>query len=95
MEQIWNADSGMELDEAEALVTFIKKYESVFYPIFEKTNPVEVIKLTLEEKGLKNKDLLEIFGSESVISIVLNNQKQLTLKMVRVLHKLLGIPLKL
>jgi len=54
-----------------------------------------VIKLTLEEKGLRNKDLLEIFGSESVISTVLNNQKQLTLKMVRVLHKLLGIPLKL
>jgi len=30
VEQIWNADSGMELDEHEVLVTLIKKYESVF-----------------------------------------------------------------
>lgn len=95
VEKIWKAAEGTpELDELEVLVTLIEKYESVHYPLFESTDPIEVIKLTIKEKGLKNKDLLSVFGSESAISNVLSRRRQLTLSMVKSLHSFLGIPLQ-
>ncbi len=96
VEQIWDAREGSpELDELEILVTLIEKYESLHYPLFEGADPIEVVKQTIEDKGLKNKDLLGIFGSESAISNVLSRRRQLTLKMVADLHRTLGIPLQL
>jgi len=96
VEAIWDAKEGSpELDELEILVTLIEKYESIHYPLFADADPIEVIKLTLEEKGLKNKDLLSVFGSESAISNVLSRRRQLTLEMVKNLHRFLGIPLQL
>ncbi len=62
-------------------------------PIFENTDPIEIIKYTLEEKGLKSKDLKPWMGSESTISNIFAKRRQLTLAMVRNLHHHLGIPL--
>ena len=96
VEQIWTAQQGTpELDELEILVTLVEKYESIHYPLFTHTDPIEVIKLTLREKGMQNKDLLSVFGSESAISNVLSRRRQLTLSMVKSLHHFLGIPLQL
>ena len=93
---IWEAEENTaEFDELEILVTLIEKYEAVHYPLFEDADPIEVIKYTLEEKGLKNKDLMRWLGSESAISNILARRRQLTLSMVKKLHQHLGIPLQL
>jgi len=55
-------------------------------------DPLEVIKLKLNEKGLKMKDLEPIIGSKGHVSSVLSGKKDLTLKMVKKLHEFLGIP---
>jgi HTH-type transcriptional regulator/antitoxin HigA len=82
-----NTPEGEELD---LLVLLVKDYEDRHYHI-PAPDPIEVIKLKLEEKGLKQKDLEHIMGSEGNVSQVLSEKKELTLKMVRGLHNYLGI----
>ena len=89
--EIFHANEGTpESDELDILLLLIKDYEDRHYPI-SAPDPIEVIKLKLEEKGLKQKDLEHIIGSKSYVSQILSGKKELTLKMVRGLHQYLGI----
>lgn len=69
----------------------IKAYEDEHYPI-PAPDPIEVIKLKMEEKGLKNKDLTEWVGSKSYVSALLSRKKPLTLRLAKIFHEQLGIP---
>ncbi len=75
----------------DLLVLLVKDYEDRHYPISD-PDPIEAIKLKLEEKGLKQKDLEHIIGSKGYVSQVLSGKKELTLKMIKGLHRYLGIP---
>lgn len=79
-----------EGDELELLVLLIKDYEERHYP-FKLPEPLDMIKLRMEEMGLKNKDLVEIIGSESHVSSVLSGKRQITLEMAKRLSKRLNI----
>jgi HTH-type transcriptional regulator/antitoxin HigA len=79
-----------EGNELELLVVLIKNYEDRFYP-FKLPEPLDMIKLRMEEMGLKNKDLVDIIGSESHVSSVLSGKRQITLEMARKLSKKLNI----
>lgn len=88
---IFHAEEGTpESDELDILLLLVKDYEDRHYQIPD-PDPIEVIKLKLEEKGLKQKDLEHIIGSKGYVSQVLSGKKELTLKMVRGLHQYLGI----
>jgi len=90
--EIFHADDGtIEADELDLLLVLIKDYEDKHIHI-PSPDPLEVIKLKMEEKGLKMKDLESIIGSKGHVSSVLSGKKELTLKMVKRLHEFLGIP---
>jgi HTH-type transcriptional regulator/antitoxin HigA len=89
--EIFHAEEGTpESDELDVLLLLVKDYEDRHYTI-PAPDPIEVIKLKLEEKGLKQKDLESIIGSKGYVSQVLSGKKELTLKMVKGLHQYLGI----
>ena len=89
--KLFNADDNtLEGEELDLLLVLVKDYEDRHYHIPD-PNPIEVIKLKLEEKGLKQKDLEHIIGSKGYVSQVLSGKKELTLKMVKGLHRYLGI----
>jgi len=89
--EIFHAAKGSpEFDELELLLLLVKDYEDRHFQI-PPPDPIEVIKLKLEEKGLKQKDLIHIIGSKGYVSQVLSGKKELTLKMVKGLHQYLGI----
>ncbi|MES2428675.1 MAG: helix-turn-helix domain-containing protein [Bacteroidota bacterium] len=89
--ELFNADENTpEGDELDLLLLLVKDYEDRHYHIPD-PDPLEVIKLKLEEKGLKQKDLIHIIGSKSYVSQILSGKKELTLKMVKGLHQYLGI----
>ena len=69
----------------------IKAYEDIHYPV-SAPDPIEAIKLKMNEKGLKNKDLVVWIGSKSYVSALLNRKKPLTLKLAKIFHERLGIP---
>ena len=78
-------------DETEVLLLLIKQYEDEHYPIAPPA-PVTAIKLKMERLGLRNKDLEPYLGHKGNVSKVLNRQRPLTVKMMRQLHHLPGIP---
>ncbi len=89
--EIFHTEKGSpESDELELLLLLVKDYEDRHFHI-PAPDPIEIIKLKLEEKGLKQKDLEHIIGSKGYVSQVLSGKKDLTLKMVKGLHHFLGI----
>jgi HTH-type transcriptional regulator/antitoxin HigA len=82
-----NTDKGRTLQVALLL---IRDYEDRHYPI-SAPDPIDAIKLKMEEKGLKNKDLVGKAGSKGYVSAVLNKKKPLTLELAKLFHRELGI----
>jgi HTH-type transcriptional regulator/antitoxin HigA len=74
----------------ELVSILVESYEMQHYPI-EAPDPIEAIKIRMEEKGLKRKDLAVYFGSSSRVSEVLNRKRELTFEMAKKLRKGLGI----
>ena len=79
-----------EGDEAEVLSLLIENYENTHYPI-EAPDPIEAIKIRMEELNLKQKDLVGMMGNKSRVSEILNRKKRLTIDMIRELELKLHI----
>ena len=75
-----------EGEELQVALLLIKQYEDQHYPI-PTPDPIEAIKLKMEEKGLKNKDLVGLVGSKGYVSSLLNRKKPLTLEIAKVFHQ--------
>lgn len=80
-----------EFEELELLLVLVKDYEDK-HIVMPALDPIEVVKLKMEEKGLKPKDLEPIIGSKGHISLILAGKRELTLKMAKALRLFLGIP---
>lgn len=95
LEEVFMAKNGTaEYEEAEFLELLIKNYEERTFK-FETPNPIEAIIIRMEEKELKQVDLIGIIGTKSVVSEVLNRKRKLNLEMVRKLSQFLDIPIKI
>ncbi len=84
------SESSIEGDEADLLSMLIDNYENKHYPI-EAPDPIEAIKIRMEEMNLKQKDLIGIIGGKSRVSEILNRKKRLTVDMIRELERVLNI----
>lgn len=80
-----------EGDEAEILSMLIDNYENEYFPV-ESPDPIEAIKIRMEELNLKQKDLVGIIGGKSRVSEILNRKKRLTVEIIRNLTKELHLP---
>jgi HTH-type transcriptional regulator/antitoxin HigA len=90
--EIWDAEPGTpEADELEALLPLIEDYEEAHYPI-DPPDPIEAIKVRMEQLGLNRKDLEPCIGSRGRVSDILNRRRPLTLPMIRKLSEKLGLP---
>ena len=77
-------------DQLELLLLLIRHYENEHY-VIELPDTVDIIKLKMMEKGVKNKDLVGKIGSKGYISSILNKRKPLTLEIAKIFRKELGI----
>jgi HTH-type transcriptional regulator/antitoxin HigA len=78
LDEVIDATMGTsEGDELELLALLIKDYEEKHHPA-RLPDPISMIKLRMEEMGLRNKDLVDIIGSESHVSSVLSRKRQIT-----------------
>ncbi|WP_026915890.1 helix-turn-helix domain-containing protein [Christiangramia portivictoriae] len=92
IDEIFDAKRGTdEGDELEILAILIDNYENENFPI-GMPDPIEAIKFRMEQMGMKQKDLAEIFGFKSRVSEILSKKRKLTLEMVRKLNTTLHIP---
>ncbi len=91
-ESLIEADSPVG-EELELLSLLVEKYEQEHYSI-EAPNPIEAIKFRMEQMNLKQADVSPLFGGKTRVSEVLNGKRPLTLKMITLINRYLGVPLE-
>lgn len=72
------------------LTRLVEDFEEKAYPIGS-SSPAEVLKFLLEERGMKQKDLVPVFGSEGTTSDILNGKRPITIKTAKKLSEFLGL----
>jgi HTH-type transcriptional regulator / antitoxin HigA len=78
--------SAAERRLAELLTLLIENFEEKHYAL-EPSDPVTIIEELMSANGLKQKDLLDIFGTSSIVSEVLNGKRRLTTEHIRRLSR--------
>jgi HTH-type transcriptional regulator/antitoxin HigA len=90
-EQIKNSTAGAEYKEKLLLVHLIENYENNLWDLPE-VNPVEMIKIRMNDFGYKAADLANVYGDKGTVSKVLNYKQPLSLNMIRKFSELLHLP---
>jgi HTH-type transcriptional regulator/antitoxin HigA len=87
--EIFHAEPGSkEDDELEILIALVDAYEEKYFPL-EMPNPIEAIKIQMENLGISRKELMDsLKKSSGRISDILNCRRALTLADIRILSKL-------
>ena len=91
LEEIFDSMVGTpESDEADILGLMIDEYEKKHYHI-DAPDPIEAIRIRMEEMQLKQVDLADAMGGKNRVSEVLNRKRKLTVEMIRNLTKKLNL----
>lgn len=79
-----------DCDRLELLSVLIESYENNKYPV-ETPDPIDAIQFRMQEKSLKQADLIPYFGTRSRVSEILSRKRPLTVQMIRAVSLGLGI----
>ena len=92
---IFHAEEGTpEANELALLLLLVKDYEDKHIHLPE-VDIIDVIKLKMEERGMKAKDLEPIIGSKGHVSSILSGRREITLKMAQRLKDYFQLPAEL
>ena len=64
------------------LTVLVEDYEARNYPVPE-ADPLNIVRHLMEAHRLRQKDLVDVFGTESIVSDVLNGKRDLTKEHIR------------
>ncbi len=91
LDKVFDAEEGTpESDRADLLAIVVDDYEKRHYPI-EAPDPIEAIKIRMEEMELRQKDLINEIGGKSRVSEILNKKRRLSVEMIRKLETRLNL----
>lgn len=71
-----------EKEMSELLTLLIKDFEEKRYQL-PRAKPLEALRFLIEQHGLKQKDLVNVFGTPSIVSEVLNGKRELNKDHIR------------
>jgi len=83
----WTAE---EAELADLLTLLIEDFEEKHYSL-PKSSPLAVIEFLMDQHGLKQKDLVDVFGTPSIVSEVLNGKRGLNKEQIRRLSERFGV----
>jgi HTH-type transcriptional regulator/antitoxin HigA len=90
-EEVRHATAGAEHQEKLLLVHLIENFENKNWDLPE-VDPIQMIKIRMEDFGYKPADLAAIYGDKGTISKVLNYKQPLSLTMIRKFSNFLHLP---
>jgi len=91
-EEIHESVKGTDEHKEKLLLAFlINQYEKKQWSVPE-VDPIEMIKIRMEDFGYTASDLAKEYGDKGTISKVLNYKQPLSLNMIRLFSKMLRIP---
>jgi len=79
-----------EAELAELFTLLIEDYEEKHYCL-PKSSPLEVVEFLMDQHGLKQKDLADVFGTPSIVSEVMNGKRELNKEHIRRLSERFGV----
>ena len=85
------ATAGEDHQEKLLLVHLIANYEDKNWELPE-VDPVEMIKIRMDDFGYKASDLAAVYGDKGTVSKVLNYKQPLSLTMIRKFSEFLRLP---
>ncbi len=77
----------------DLLATLIEDFEEKAYPMGNTSNPAVALRELMAEHELKQTDMLEIFGSQGVVSQVLNGKRGISKSQARKLSARFRLPI--
>ncbi len=80
-----------EHQELDILSTLVEAYENEHYAITP-PDPINAILFRMEQMHLKKTDLAQYMGSRAKVTEVLKRRRNLTIKMMKKLHRELHVP---
>jgi len=87
-EILYNLDRGSrmltsaEKELAELLTLLIEDFEHRRYQL-PRAKPLDAVRFLMDQHGLKQNDLVNVFGTASIVSEVLNGKRELNKKHIR------------
>lgn len=78
--------SAEEEKYAEVLLTLVEAYEEEHHAVPD-ASPVEVLRTLMDANDLRQRDLVPIFGSESIVSEILHRKRDLNKTHIEKLSK--------
>jgi HTH-type transcriptional regulator/antitoxin HigA len=89
IDEVGNNESHPLSSLMETLGSLIETYEAHTIPEME-GNPIDTLKVLMEEHGIKQSDLPEI-GGQGVVSEILSGKRRLNLRQIKLLSKRFNI----
>jgi len=74
----------------ELLTVLIEEFEEKYHSVPD-AGPLDIIRHLMEVRELRQKDLVDVFGTESIVSDVLNGKRELTKEHIRRLSDRFGV----
>ncbi|MBL8075313.1 MAG: helix-turn-helix domain-containing protein [Nitrospira sp.] len=94
IEQLMDAKPGTKAgDELDVLTTLVEVYEAKHHAIYP-PDPIEAIKFRMDQLGMTRKDLEMVLGGRGRVSEIMTRKRNLSLEMIRRLHRKMHIPLE-
>jgi HTH-type transcriptional regulator / antitoxin HigA len=78
--------SAAERRMGELLTLLIEDFEEKHYAL-KAASPLEVLKELMQANSLKQKDMVDVFGTPSIVSEILHGKRQLTTEHIRRLSR--------
>ena len=75
------------------LAVLVEDFEEKAYPMGETSNPAVAVRELMREHELKQTDMLDIFGSQGVVSQVLNGKREISKSQARKLSERFRLPI--
>ena len=79
-----------EKEFADLLTLLIEDFEDKRYRL-PRATPLDVLRFLMDQHGLKQKDLVDVFGTASIVSEVLSGKRELNKDHIRRLSERFGV----
>lgn len=94
LEELDARDKGLSPEEreyAELLAVLIEAFEDINYPL-EGSTPASRLRSLMEARGLRQRDLLDVFGSRGIASEVVGGKRAISKAQAKKLAALFHVP---
>ena len=79
---------------AELMTLLVRQFEASKYPLGH-AGPLEALRVLMEDREIRQRDLIPVFGSSSVVSEVLNGKRSISKTHARKLAEYFHVPASL